>query len=199
MNEHVITPDEQKRRRILEGAAKVFLTYGIQRTTMDDIAKAADMSRPALYLLFRNKTDIYLAIAHSYFDRSMQDGQAILAGDEPIAERLDRLLETSVFAMMEDFMRSPHGHEVLDMKNQLAGEVLGDWKTTMNGLVAEAFDRAARGNGVDLAARGYSAQTLANLFWDAIEGMKTRLRDMDQIRAAARAIVRVVTDALAPR
>lgn len=199
MNEHVITPDEQKRRRILDGAAKVFLTYGMQRTTMDDIAKAADMSRPALYLFFRNKTDIYLAIAHSYFDRSTDNARAVLAGDEPIAERLDRLLETSIFAMMEEFMRSPHGHEIMDMKNDLAGDVLCDWKTTMSGLVAEAFDRAARAKGVDLTARGYSAETLANLFWDAIEGMKTRLRDVNDIRAAARAIVRVVTDALAPR
>ena len=38
---------------------KVFLAYGFARTTMDDIARAADMSRPALYLLFKNKTDIY--------------------------------------------------------------------------------------------------------------------------------------------
>ncbi|TIX07369.1 MAG: helix-turn-helix transcriptional regulator, partial [Mesorhizobium sp.] len=37
---------DPKRARILEGAMKVFLAYGFTRTTMDDIARAADMSRP---------------------------------------------------------------------------------------------------------------------------------------------------------
>lgn len=198
LNEISASPDDLKRQRILERAARVFLAYGIQRTTMDDIAKAAEMSRPALYLLFRNKIDIYQAIALSYFDASAASARRVLAGDGPIGERLNLLLETSMFAMMEEFMRSPHGHEILDMKNQLAGDVLADWKAEITSLVAEALDRAARDSGVDLAARGYSAETLASLFWDAIEGMKARLKNLDELRAATRGLVSVVARAVTP-
>ncbi len=198
LNDISASPDDLKRQRILERAARVFLAYGIQRTTMDDIAKAAEMSRPALYLLFRNKIDIYQAIALSYFDASAASARRVLAGDGPIGERLNLLLETSMFAMMEEFMRSPHGHEILDMKNQLAGDVLADWKAEITSLVAEALDRAARDSGVDLAARGYSAETLASLFWDAIEGMKARLKNLDELRAAARGLVSVVARAVTP-
>ncbi|WP_085467393.1 TetR/AcrR family transcriptional regulator [Mesorhizobium australicum] len=198
LNDTNASPDDLKRQRILERAAKVFLAYGIQRTTMDDIAKAAEMSRPALYLLFRNKVDIYQAIALSYFDGSVATARQVLAGDGPIGERLNLLLETSMFAMMEEFMRSPHGHEILDMKNQLAGEVLADWKESMVGLVADALDRAARDSGVDLRARGYSAETLASLFWDAIEGMKARLKNLDELRVATRSLVSVVARAVTP-
>jgi len=198
LNDTNASPDDLKRQRILERAAKVFLAYGIQRTTMDDIAKAAEMSRPALYLLFRNKVDIYQAIALSYFDGSVASAREVLAGDGPIGERLNLLLETSMFAMMEEFMRSPHGHEILDMKNQLAGEVLANWKESMVGLVADALDRAARDSGVDLGARGYSAETLASLFWDAIEGMKARLKNLDELRVATRSLVSVVARAVTP-
>ena len=198
LNDISASPDDLKRQRILERAARVFLAYGIQRTTMDDIAKAAEMSRPALYLLFRNKIDIYQAIALSYFDASAASARRVLAGDGPIGERLNLLLETSMFAMMEEFMRSPHGHEILDMKNQLAGDVLADWKAEITSLVAEALDRAARDSGVDLAARGYSAETLASLFWDAIEGMKARLKNLDELRAATRGLVSVVARAVTP-
>lgn len=198
MNDISASPDDLKRQRILERAAKVFLAYGIQRTTMDDIAKAAEMSRPALYLLFRNKIDIYQAIALSYFEASAASARRVLAGDGPIGDRLNLLLETSMFAMMEEFMRSPHGHEILDMKNQLAGDVLADWKAEITSLVAEALDRAARDSGVDLAARGYSAETLASLFWDAIEGMKARLKNLDELRAATRGLVSVVARAVTP-
>jgi AcrR family transcriptional regulator len=60
---------DSKRARVLEAAMKVVLVYGYHRTTMDDIARAAQMSRPALYLLFRNKAEIYRAIAGRMFDQ----------------------------------------------------------------------------------------------------------------------------------
>ena len=51
-----------KRKKIRDNAKSVFLRYGFQRTSMDDIAKAAGMSRPALYLIYKNKEDIYCDI-----------------------------------------------------------------------------------------------------------------------------------------
>ena len=184
---------DPKRRRILDGATKVFLSYGFQRTTMDDIARAADMSRPALYLLFRNKVEIYQAIAEGRFDDSLATAGRILAGDEPIEQRLNEMLERSVFAMVAEFMQSPHGHEILDMKNELACDAIRGWKQQMTGLVAEALDRTATENGVDLAARGAAAEVRAELFWDAIEGMKARLRTVEDLRATSRSLVRIVT------
>ncbi|TJV53886.1 MAG: helix-turn-helix transcriptional regulator, partial [Mesorhizobium sp.] len=78
---------DPKRARILDSAMKVFLAYGFARTTMDDIARAADMSRPALYLQFKNKTDIYRAIALMLLSRSLEQAKTALAGEEPFAER----------------------------------------------------------------------------------------------------------------
>ena len=47
-----------KRAQILDQAMDLVMRYGYSRVTMDDIARAAGMSRPALYQFFRNKTDI---------------------------------------------------------------------------------------------------------------------------------------------
>ncbi len=58
---------------------KVFLAYGYQRVTMDDIARAAEVSRPALYLLFRNKADIYRAIGERMFELSAQQMRDVLS------------------------------------------------------------------------------------------------------------------------
>ena len=49
---------EEKQARILNAALGVFAAYGLKRSSMEDIAKAADMSRAALYQHFRNKEDI---------------------------------------------------------------------------------------------------------------------------------------------
>jgi len=47
--------DIAKREKVLEAALGVFLRYGYKRVTMNDIAEAARISRPALYLVFDSK------------------------------------------------------------------------------------------------------------------------------------------------
>ena len=57
----VLRHRETKRKRILECAFDVVLRYGFTRMTMDDVAKEVGISRPALYLQFKNKGEIYSA------------------------------------------------------------------------------------------------------------------------------------------
>lgn len=57
---------DNKDQRVLKAARDVFSRYGYARTTMGDIAKAAGMSRPALYLVFPNKDDIFAAVVNRF-------------------------------------------------------------------------------------------------------------------------------------
>jgi AcrR family transcriptional regulator len=54
---------EMRRNDIIDAAEKLFFSSGYENVTMDDIAKELEMSRAALYLTFKNKDDIYAAIA----------------------------------------------------------------------------------------------------------------------------------------
>ncbi len=54
---------EMRRSEIVDAAEKLFFSRGYENVTMEDIAKELEMSRAALYLSFRNKEDIYAAIA----------------------------------------------------------------------------------------------------------------------------------------
>jgi TetR/AcrR family transcriptional regulator len=54
---------EMRRNDIVDAAEKLFFSRGYENVTMDDIAKELEMSRAALYLSFKNKEDIYAAIA----------------------------------------------------------------------------------------------------------------------------------------
>ena len=53
---------ESKKSKILTAARAVFLRYGYKRISMNDIAEAAGVSRPALYLLFKNKEEIFIGV-----------------------------------------------------------------------------------------------------------------------------------------
>lgn len=192
VNDTPQTQEEQKRARILDGAMKLVLAYGYSRTTMDDIARASEISRPALYLLFRNKTDIYRAIAEIFLKNSVGKARAALAGDGPLAERLQNTVETALIAMMRPIQDSPHGAELLDMKNSLAGDIAQIWRDDLIGLLSEAIAAEAARTGIDLAARGLSAAGLANMLLDGLEGMKARVRDAESQRAGARELIRVI-------
>lgn len=53
---------------MLEAATDIFLRYGFARTTMGDIAERAGISRPALYLVFSGKEEVFAAVIRRMTD-----------------------------------------------------------------------------------------------------------------------------------
>lgn len=76
------------RERILDEARDQFLTKGFAATSMQEIADAVGMTKPALYYHFRDKQDLLVAV----LGREMEDGKraflASLAEHETMVERL---------------------------------------------------------------------------------------------------------------
>ena len=54
--------DEKRRTQILQGALHCFLTFGFAKTSMDDIAKRVGVSRPLIYLKFKNKDELFAGV-----------------------------------------------------------------------------------------------------------------------------------------
>ena len=54
---------EQRRREIMNAARKVFSTNGFTKTTMEDIAREAELSPGTLYLYFKNKDELYASLS----------------------------------------------------------------------------------------------------------------------------------------
>jgi AcrR family transcriptional regulator len=53
---------EQRRNDIIDAAEKLFFSRKFDDVSMDDIAKAVDLSRATLYLYFEDKETIYFAV-----------------------------------------------------------------------------------------------------------------------------------------
>jgi AcrR family transcriptional regulator len=54
--------DSAKRRQIIEGARSIFLAQGFDAASMNDIARAAGVSKGTLYVYFQNKEELFSAI-----------------------------------------------------------------------------------------------------------------------------------------
>ncbi len=81
--------DDVRRRRILEAAIATFLRYGYRKTSMEEVARAADISRQGLYLHFPTKEDLFRAgVAHIFADAIGLAGARLRAADASLEEKL---------------------------------------------------------------------------------------------------------------
>ena len=53
---------EQRHNDIIDAAEKVFFSRGLEHATMDNVAVEAELSKGTLYLYFKSKEELYLAI-----------------------------------------------------------------------------------------------------------------------------------------
>ncbi len=54
---------ERRRQQIMVAAKRVFSVKGFSKTTMEDIAKEAELSPGTLYLYFKNKDELYASLS----------------------------------------------------------------------------------------------------------------------------------------
>ena len=83
---------ERTREALLTAASKVFLARGVARATLAEVAQAAGVTRGAVYWHFRDKLDLFLAIAdraRAPYEGLLTDLTARLLADpslDPFAE-----------------------------------------------------------------------------------------------------------------
>lgn len=94
--------DEKRRKQILEAALRCFLSFGFSKTSMDDIAREAGVSRPLVYLKFKNKDDVFAGV----FDLLMQ-GRFDRAGQamKGRGSKRERLLAVAGILLVEPWDR----------------------------------------------------------------------------------------------
>lgn len=112
-----------KRGHILDSAVGAFSRYGFRRCSMEDIADAAGMSRPALYQYFRNKAEIFRAASERVQMNALRDAERAGAADGPLSERLAAMLAACKAPAWRIVAKTPHGAELMDLNEALAGDV----------------------------------------------------------------------------
>lgn len=102
----------ETRNRILDAAENVFHEKGVGRTSLADVASAANVTRGAIYWHFKNKGDLFDAM----FERVRLPMEAMVeAGGEAGGEDpLGRLRATCAFLFRET-AQNTHSHKVFDI------------------------------------------------------------------------------------
>ena len=110
---------EQRAERILDAAAELMLRWGYNKTTIDDIVRLAGVPKGTIYLHWKTREDLFLALMEREYTRLMQDIQQRIASD-PDGGTLRGITKHSMLATM----KSPLMKAVMLRDTDLMGEWL---------------------------------------------------------------------------
>lgn len=161
---------DPKQKAILKSAWTAFATYGFRKTSMDDIARGAGMSRPALYLHYRNKEDIFRSLAQYYYDDAAECVAEALSCEGPVAEVLAGAFKAQGGGIVEAMLTSPHGMELLDAGTTTAPDIAQDGEARLRGLYADWLAAQAEAGRVHLPG---PPDAVAATMTAALKGIKS--------------------------
>jgi AcrR family transcriptional regulator len=190
---------DPKEAAILRSAFECFARYGLRRTSMEDIAKGAGMSRPALYLHYAGKEDIFNALVRIHFETSEKAVERVLAQPGPAAEVLLAAFHAIDGEAVEAMLNSPHADEILSANGPFTQAAVVEAHARITRHIARWIEGGvAEGryslDGLHATADEFAAALMATKF-----GIKSFAKDFADYRAAQGRVAAIFGKALAQK
>ncbi len=164
-------PVDARQAAVLEAAVGVFARYGYRKTSMDEVARAAGVSRQGLYLQFANKEELFRKAVEQSLNSQLNAAIAALSCPE---DNLERRLIAACDAWSGRFVGSL-GSDAADLmcaSTSLAGATLTHYESQFELALARAIADSPL-NGF-CAAAGLSPADLARALHATARGFKQR-------------------------
>lgn len=167
---------EKKRRResIIDAAEEVIFSKGLEQATMDEIAEKAELSKGTLYLYFKNKNELYLAICERGSNMLNSKFAKVFAEDLPGIELIRKLGETYLGFVRNNpnYFNAFLYYETLENVEELENSEMAQ---TCEKNVREAMTFTIRALQIGMQDGtiddSYDPKVLAVLIWGSTRGM----------------------------
>ncbi|MBM2614959.1 TetR/AcrR family transcriptional regulator [Actinoplanes sp. LDG1-06] len=145
------SPSESGRRKhVLTVALATFARFGYRKTSMEDVARAAEISRPGLYFLFSSKENLFRAAVVDALDGDLEAaGRVLDDAGRPLRERL-----TEAFDLWTGRYVGAVAAEVavlIETSPALLGPVVTDYPRRFVRMVTDALSAAGQDRAEDMA------------------------------------------------
>ncbi len=169
------TPEEAARKRdqIIAAATAVFLRYGYARTTMNDVAEEARISRPALYLVFPRKEDIFAAVTEGLIRDKLQQYRAALPRMRSLRQKLHYCCEQWAGVGYDMTKAHPDARDVFNLEFAPVREMYAALQNFLADLLRDA---------VAASKLKTTPEELALLLIFAMRGLKDTAEDAAHMR-----------------
>ena len=183
-------PGSPQREAILTAATAIFLRYGFKKTSMDDVAQAAGVSRQGLYLYFDTK-DFLFREALQYLVSHMITTARSVAEDRNLSLR-DRLLGVFEAVNGSAFHNASRedAFELLQSAQSADGALLVQLDRDLMGIVAALLAEAGAADRWEEA--GVTVAELSEQLLMSAKGIKASVDTLTAYRERMLTAIRIV-------
>lgn len=162
---------DEKIFRTTTAAAEVFLRYGYLRTTMSDIARAVGVSRPALYLMFAGKEQIFEAATMFLAKQRLEEIRLATELRQGLNDKLVTASEMLLVSVYELQQSAPDARDMDDLAFPVVREIYAMFVDFFAGIIAqEEIDHSA------------SAQKIAEVLLYGARGLRNVATSANEFR-----------------
>jgi TetR/AcrR family transcriptional regulator, regulator of autoinduction and epiphytic fitness len=191
-----VAGDAPRHEALLEAAVGVFARYGFRKTSMDEVARAAGVSRQGLYLLFADKEELFRrAVTYTLMK------QLSAAVEELSNER--NSLEARLIGGCEEWagryvgILGADAADLMCASSKLAGGTLAHYEARFEEALAVAIGGSALAN--FCAAVGVLPADVARAVHATARGLKKSSKSRQEFVQGMTAAVRMICAPLNPR
>src|ERR1700682_3821204 len=157
---------------IVLAALELFTRYGYRKTSIDDIAQAAQVAKRTVYLHFENKAAVFLAILEYLGDQVRQRCAAAERAGGTAVDRLTGLLDAYFGMGFELFSKSEHMPELEETFSKLARSRIGDLNTEYLERLARFLRSLEKTGEIGGPPQGLTVEEVVYILVRAAEGAK---------------------------
>ncbi|MCX6647708.1 MAG: TetR/AcrR family transcriptional regulator [bacterium] len=152
-----------KRERILLAAWETIRKYGFDKTTVSDIAKGAGIAKGTVYLYFRSKDEIMLALVELTNRRINDRLERIAESQIPPRAKVREILMFRILRIY-DIVKYPHGEEIVSAMKSSISKIIGAFLDEQAALVKKCLDEGVKSGEFTKINTGQVAGTLVAMF-----------------------------------
>jgi AcrR family transcriptional regulator len=95
------------RSQIIDAASDCFAEYGYDKTTFDDVAKRAGISRALIYTYFKSKQEFFFSMMDEKHKNYLRQSQEVLDSDLSGKEKLRKIIDIWIIDPHRIIYKSP--------------------------------------------------------------------------------------------
>lgn len=164
----MIDAADKKRELILDKAVLRFAHFGINKTTMNEIAEDLAISKPALYYYFPDKISLVIAVAERVFNDFFSHLKEIIQNSTSVKEALFATIELRKEFFKKYFMLHLGDTPTdLNITNEEIKSLMKQARTKECTLIKDLFNKGIANSEL----RINSGEDIAELYLDSIIGL----------------------------
>jgi AcrR family transcriptional regulator len=134
------TKEQARETQVLDAAKTVFLRYGFRRVTMQDVATQAGISRPALYLHYANKEELFKAVITNVAADNLRTVRTAVEVQRDVEGKLQQAFEVWAVEPFQLMLASPDASDLVDCAHGFAKETIAPFYAEFESILTAILD-----------------------------------------------------------